>query len=231
MYPNVQAYDRGVMFSPDGRLFQVEYAKEAVRKGATSIGITTTEAVVLLAHKPNLDPLALPSTSQKIFRIDSYIGATYSGLVSDGLHVINTMRGKTQSHRMVYDETESVESVAKEISEEMQMATQYGGIRPYAISLLIGGIDSKPRLFEIEPGASYLGYMADAIGSGKKLAGDMLLKGYKEGMSIDDAINLGVSIINKVNEAKLTENNIDIATIKKDVGFEAFGPEKVMKYL
>ena len=231
MYPNVQAYDRGVMFSPDGRLFQVEYAKEAVRKGATSIGITTNDAVVLLAHKPNLDPLALPSTSQKIFRIDSYIGATYSGLVSDGLHVINTMRGKTQSHRMVYDETESVESVAKEISEEMQMATQYGGIRPYAISLLIGGIDSKPRLFEIEPGASYLGYMADAIGSGKKLAGDMLLKGYKESINIDEAINLGVSIIKKVNEAKLTENNIDIATIKKDVGFEAFGPEKILKYL
>ena len=231
MYPNVQAYDRGVMFSPDGRLFQVEYAKEAVRKGATSIGIITNDAVVLLAHKPNLDPLALPSTSQKIFRIDSYIGATYSGLVSDGLHVINTMRNKTQSHRMVYDETESVESVAKEISEEMQMATQYGGIRPYAISLLIGGIDSKPRLFEIEPGASYLGYMADAIGSGKKTAGDMLIKSYKEGISIDEAINLGVSIIKKVNEAKLTENNIDIATIKKDVGFEAFGPEKVLKYL
>jgi len=231
MYPNVQAYDRGVMFSPDGRLFQVEYAKEAVRKGATSIGITTNDAVVLLAHKPDLDPLALPSTSQKIFRIDSYIGATYSGLVSDGLHVINTMRSKTQSHRMVYDETESVESVAKEISEEMQMATQYGGIRPYAISLLIGGIDSKPRLFEIEPGASYLGYLADAIGSGKKLAGDMLVKGYKDGMSTEDAISIGVGIIKKVNETKLTINNIDIATIKKDVGFEAFTPEKIAKYL
>ena len=231
MYPNVQAYDRGVMFSPDGRLFQVEYAKEAVRKGATSIGIITTDAVVLLAHKPNMDPLAVPSTSQKIFRIDSYIGATYSGLVSDGLHVINTMRGKTQSHRMVYDETESVESVAREISEEMQMATQYGGIRPYAISLLIGGIDNQPRLFEIEPGASYLGYLADAIGSGKKLASEMLIKGYKNGMSIDEAINLGVSIVKKVNEIKLTENNIDISIIKKDVGFETFGVEKIAKYL
>lgn len=231
MYPNVQAYDRGVMFSPDGRLFQVEYAKEAVRKGATSIGIITSDAVVLLAHKPNLDPLAVPSTSQKIFKIDSYIGATYSGLVSDGLHVINTMRGKTQTHRMIYDETESVESVAKEISEEMQMATQYGGIRPYAISLLIGGMDNKPRLFEIEPGASYLGYLADAIGSGKKIAGDMLVRGYKDSMSMDDAINLGVGIIKKVNEGKLTEDNIDISTIKKDVGFEVFGTEKIVKYL
>ena len=231
MYPNVQAYDRGVMFSPDGRLFQVEYAKEAVRKGATSIGIMASDAVVLLAHKPNMDPLAVPSTSQKIFRIDSYIGATYSGLVSDGLHVINTMRGKTQSHRMVYDETESVESVAKEISEEMQMATQYGGIRPYAVSLLIGGIDKTPKLFEIDPGASYLGYKADAIGSGKKIAEDVLVKNYKDNIGMEDAINLGVSIIKKINEGKLSESNVDISTIKKDVGFESFTTEKVAKYL
>lgn len=231
MYPNVQAYDRGVMFSPDGRLFQVEYAKEAVRKGATSIGIVAQDGVVLVAHKNILEPLALPSTSQKIFRIDSYIGMTYSGLVSDGLHVVNVMRSKTQSHRMVYDETESVESTAKEISEEMQMATQYGGIRPYAISLLIGGYDKKPRLFEVEPGASYLGYLADAIGSGKKIAGEMLTKGYKEEMGVEDAIGLGVSIIKKINEGKLTEVNMDIATVRKDVGYEALTPERIAKYL
>ena len=82
---------------------------------------------------------------QKIFRVDSYIGATYSGLVSDGLHVINIIRGKTQTHRMVYSETESVETTAKETAEEMQTATQYGGIRPYAVSLLIAGIDKSPN--------------------------------------------------------------------------------------
>lgn len=231
MYPNVQAYDRGVMFSPDGRLFQVEYAKEAVRRGATSIGIVVDNGVVLVAHKNVLEPLAVPSTIQKIFRVDSYIGATYSGLVSDGLHVINIMRGKTQTHRMVYNETESVETIAREISEEMQMATQYGGIRPYAISLLIGGIDKEPKLFEIEPGASYLGYKADAIGSGKKVAEDMLVKNWKENMSMEEGINLGVSIVRKVNEGKLNENNVDISTIKKDVGFEIFPVEKVAKYI
>ena len=231
MYPNVQAYDRGVMFSPDGRLYQVEYAKEAVRKGATSIGIVADSSIVLIAHKNISEPLAVPSTIQKIFRVDSYIGATYSGLVADGLHVINMIRGKTQSHRMIYNETESVETIAREISEEMQMATQYGGIRPYAISLLIGGIDKTPKLFEIEPGASYLGYKADAIGSGKKLAEEMLVKGYKDGMGIEDAISLGVSIVKKVNEGKLTENNLDISTIKKDVGFELFGSDKIAKYL
>jgi proteasome alpha subunit len=231
MYPNVQAYDRGVMFSPDGRLFQVEYAKEAVRRGATSIGIVADNGVVLVAHKNVLEPLAVPSTIQKIFRVDSFIGATYSGLVADGLHMISNMRGKTQTHRMVYNETESVETIAKEISEEMQMATQYGGIRPYAISLLIGGYDKGPKLFEIEPGASYLGYKADAIGSGKKVAEDMLVKGWKEGLSVEDSIDLGVGIIKKINEGKLTENNVDISTIKKDVGFEIFPTEKVAKYL
>ena len=231
MYPNVQAYDRGVMFSPDGRLYQVEYAKEAVRKGATSIGIVAEDSIALIAHKNIVEPLAVPSTIQKIFRVDSFIGATYSGLVADGLHMINTIRNKTQSHRMIYNETESVETIAREISEEMQMATQYGGIRPYAISLLIGGIDKEPKLFEIEPGASYLGYKADAIGSGKKIAEEILVKSYKDGMGIEDAINLGVSIVKKVNEGKLTENNIDISTIKKDVGFEVFGSDKIAKYL
>jgi proteasome alpha subunit len=219
------------MFSPDGRLYQVEYAKEAVRKGATSIGLVTEDGVVLIAHKNILEPLAIPTTIQKIFRVDSYIGATYSGLVADGLHVVNMIRGKTQTHRMIYNEIESVETIAREISEEMQMATQYGGIRPYAISLLIGGIDKGPKLFEIEPGASYLGYKADAIGSGKKVAEEMLVKGYKEGMSTDSAIGLGVSIIKKINEGRLDGDNLDISTIRTGVGFELFDQDKIIKYL
>jgi proteasome alpha subunit len=231
MYPNVQAYDRGVMFSPDGRLFQVDYAKEAVRRGATSIGIVADNGVVLVAHKNIVEQLAVPSTIQKIFRVDSFIGATYSGLVAEGLHIIGIMRNKTQTHRMVYSETESVETTAREIAEEMQMATQYGGIRPYAVSLLIGGIDKTPKLFEIDPGASYLGYKADAIGSGKKIAEDVLVKNYKDNIGMEDAINLGVSIIKKINEGKLSESNVDISTIKKDVGFESFTTEKVAKYL
>ena len=231
MYPNPQAYDRGVMFSPDGRLFQVEYAKEAVRKGATSIGIVAEDGVVLIAHKNNVEPLAVSSTIQKIFKIDSFIGATYSGLVSDGLHIVNLMRNKSQTHRMIYDETESVEAVAREISEEMQMTTQYGGLRPFAVSLLIGGIDTQKRLYEVEPGASFLGYKADAIGSGKKVAEDTLVKEYKESLKIDDAIALGVSIIRKLNEKKLTEDSIDLSVTKEGVGYKSFSPSEIAKYL
>jgi len=185
----------------------------------------------LIAHKNITEPLAVSSTIQKIFMVDSYIGATYSGFVSDGLHVISMMRGKTQTHRMLYNETEAVETVAREISEEMQMATQYGGIRPYAVSLLIGGVDSSPKLFEVEPGASYLGYFADAIGSGKKLAEEMLVKSYKPDMTSDEAVKLGVSILKKVTETKIVPENMDISIITKVNGFEMLKSEKISTYI
>jgi proteasome alpha subunit len=231
MYPNPQAYDRGVMFSPDGRLFQVEYAKEAVRKGATSIGIITEDAVVLVAHKNNIEPLAVPSTIQKIFKVDSFMGATYSGLVSDGLHIVGVLRNKSQTHRMIYEETESVEALARDISEEMQMTTQYGGLRPFAVSLLIGGIDQQKRLYEVEPGASFLGYKADAIGSGKRVAEEILVKEYKDSIKTDEAISLAVGIIKKINEKKLTADNLDLSVIRDGEGYKSFGPEQISKYL
>jgi proteasome alpha subunit len=219
------------MFSPDGRLFQVDYAREAVRKGATSVGLIAEDGVVLLAHKNIQEPLAIPSTVQKIFRVDSFVGATYSGLVSDGLHIINIMRHKTQSHRMIYDETESIETISREIAEEMQMATQYGGIRPYAVSVLVAGYGSEPKLFEIDAGASFLGYKADAIGSGKKTAEDILVKEYKDDMSIDEAVKLGVSVVKKVAEGKLTSSSVDIAKITKKDGYVTYSQEMIGEYL
>ncbi len=230
MYPNIQAYDRGVMFSPDGRLFQVEYAREAVKRGATSIGMITDTGVLLMAHKNIGDPLIVPSTIQKIFKVDPFIGVAYSGMVSDGLHMVNVMRSKTQSHRMIYDETESIETTSRDIAEEMQLATQYGGIRPYAISLLIGGVDPEKKLFEVEPGATLSGYKADAIGQGKKLAGEMLLKDYKDDITINNGIDLSMSIIKKVNEKKVEPTDVEITHITKKDGYIKFSDKEISKY-
>ncbi|MCL4379037.1 MAG: archaeal proteasome endopeptidase complex subunit alpha [Candidatus Marsarchaeota archaeon] len=232
MYPQQTAYDRGVMFAPDGRLFQVEYAREAVKKGATSVGMVTKDSIVFVAHKNITAPLTVPASVQKIFRIDSYIGVTYSGIVADGLHLINIMRSKTQTHRMVYNETESVESISRDVSEELLLATQYGGIRPYAISVLIGGIDKEPRLYEIDPGATVAGYKADAIGTGKIIADEMLTKEYSDDISTEEALALGVKIIKKVaDKQQINENSIDIATITRKDGFAMMSPDKVSKYL
>ncbi|MDE1846074.1 MAG: archaeal proteasome endopeptidase complex subunit alpha [Candidatus Micrarchaeota archaeon] len=231
MYPNVQAYDRGVMFNPDGRLFQVEYAKEAVRKGATSIGLVIKDGILFIAHKNISDPLAVPETIQKVFRIDSHIGTTYSGMVSDGLHLVGVARSNAQNHRMLFSETKSVEALAKDISSYMMQATMYGGMRPYAVSMLLGGIDSKPRLFEIEPGASFLGYKADAIGVGKKIATDILVKDYKDNMKLEDGIDLGIKILKKVNEGKLSTENIDIGYIYDSEEYTMLGQSEIAKYL
>ncbi|MDE1804697.1 MAG: archaeal proteasome endopeptidase complex subunit alpha [Candidatus Micrarchaeota archaeon] len=231
MYPNVQAYDRGVMFNPDGRLFQVEYAKEAVRKGATSIGMVVKDGILFVAHKNINDPLAVPTTIQKVFRVDSHIGATYSGMVADGLYLVGVARSNSQNHRMLFNEVKSVEALAKEISSYMMQATMYGGMRPYAVSLLIGGIDSSPRLFEIEPGASFLGYKADAIGVGKKIATDILVKEYKDNMKLEDGIDLGVKILKKVNEGKLTTENLDIGYIYDGQEYTMLSQSEIAKYL
>ncbi len=231
MYPNVQAYDRGVMFNPDGRLFQVEYAKEAVRKGATSIGMIAQDAVIFVAHKNIVEPLAVPTTIQKVFRVDSHIGATYSGMVADGLHIIDMARQSSQNHKLIYDDIKSVEALAKTISSYMMQPTLYGGMRPYAVSMLLGGVDSEPRLFEIEPGASFLGYQADAIGMGKKVATEILVKEYKKNMGVDDAIGLSIRILKKISEEKLTMDNIDIGYVKSGNEFVLLSPDKLADYL
>ena len=231
MYPNVQAYDRGVMFNPDGRLFQVEYAKEAVRKGATSVGLIGKDCVVFVAHKNIVEPLAVPTTIQKVFTIDKHIGATYSGMVADGLHIIDSSRVSAQNHRLVYDDIKSIEALAKDISSYMMQATQYGGMRPYAVSLLLGGIDGEPRLFEIEPGASFLGYKADAIGSGKKVATEMLMKEYKDNMELEDAIGLGIKIIRKASDVDVNQDSLDIGYLTSEKDFSVLKPDEVKDYL
>lgn len=231
MYPSVQAYDRGVMFNPDGRLFQVEYAKEAVRKGATSVGLIAEDAVVFVAHKNILEPLAIAATIQKVFKVDSHIGATYSGMVADGLHIIDVARGRAQNHKLIFDDSKSVEALARDVSSYMMQATQYGGMRPYAVSLLLGGVDNGPKLFEIEPGASFLGYKADAIGSGKKVATEILVKEYKDNLSFEEAITLGVKIVKKVSEEKLTKDNMDIGYIQDGNDYHMLDHDELSKYL
>jgi proteasome alpha subunit len=231
MYPNVQAYDRGNMFNPDGKLFQIEYAKEAVRKGATAIGMISKKGVVFVAHKNITDPLAVPNTIQKVFKVDTSIGATYSGMVADGLHVINIARGNSQNHRFVYSETKSIEALAKEVSAYMMQATQYGGMRPFAVSLLLGGFDTAPRLFEIEPGAAFLGYKADAIGIGKKVASEVLVKDYKDSMSTEEVIALGVKIIKRIHEGKLTADFMDIGYIEDSSEFALLSSNEISKYI
>ncbi|MGC8547534.1 MAG: archaeal proteasome endopeptidase complex subunit alpha [Candidatus Micrarchaeia archaeon] len=230
MYPNIQAYDRGVMFNPDGRLFQVEYAREAVRKGGAALGMVLKNGVLFVAHKNIDEPLAVLKSLEKVFYIDSHIGATYSGIQADALHLIDIARQTAQTHRLIYDEVKSVAAITKELSEYILQATFYGGVRPYGISLIIGGIDTEPRLFMVDPGAALLGYKAVAVGNGSKIANDTLEKEYKDNMSLEDGIELGVKILKKISETKISSEYVDIGYVEDGTPFRILNQDEVEKY-
>jgi len=234
LYPvSPQAYDRAItVFSPDGRLFQVEYAKEAVRRGATAMGVVCGDGVVLVAHKAATAPLQLTEYMKKVFMIDNHIAATASGLVGDARRLVDIARVESQKHKMTYGEDVTVEAVAKHLSDLAQIYTQYGGIRPFGVSLLLAGIDDGPKLFEVDPSGALSGYNAAAIGSGRKEVEEFFEKEYRSGISVEDGIALALKALRKTTEQKLKAENVDIAVMmKKGKKFEVLSDAEVEKYL
>ena len=227
------AYDRAItVFSPDGRLFQVEYAKEAVKRGATAIGLTGKDAVVLLAFKSGHSRLVLNDSLKKIFPIDDHIMVTASGLIADARRLVDVARMECQKHKLTYGEPATVEFIAKEVCDLLQVYTQYGGIRPFGVSLLITGVDDSPKLFEAEPSGAMTGFLADSIGTGKKTVDEFLEKSYKSGMDTESVISLGIETLKKSSEKKLLPENVEVSyvdmTDKKAVYLE---DKDIAKYL
>jgi proteasome endopeptidase complex, archaeal, alpha subunit len=199
-------YDRAItVFSPDGRLFQVEYAREAVKRGTTSVGIKARDGVVLLVDKRISSRLLEPQSTEKIFQVDDHIGAVTSGLVADARALVDRARVDAQINRVVYNEPIGIETLAKKIADHKQTFTQYGGVRPYGTALLIGGIDDTgPRLFETDPSGALLMVKATGIGSGRNIVMEFLEEKYNEDIDIGNAIRLGLEALYKATEGKLT---------------------------
>ncbi len=218
MYPPSQAaYDRAItVFSPDGRLFQVEYAREAVRTGSTSIGIVCRDGIALVAHKRILSPLIVGDSHEKIFQIDTHIAAASSGLVADARKLVDYARLEAQKHRLTYNEEIPVEMLAKRVGDHIQFYTQYAGVRPYGVSLLVGGVDAGARLFETDPSGALFEYRATAIGAGKKTVEEFFEKEYKEGMTLQDGTRLALKALKKVVEDKLSASVVDVAVILRE---------------
>jgi proteasome alpha subunit len=207
-----QAYDRAItVFSPDGRLFQVEYAKEAVKRGATAIGITAKDGAVLVAFKSIHSKLVMPESLKKVFEVDSHIVVTASGLIADARRLVDVARMDAQRHRITYNESPTVENISRSVCDLMQVYTQYGGIRPFGVSLLIAGVDSEPRLFEAEPSGAMTAYKADSIGANKKEVDELLEKHYRDSMTTDEAVELALEALRKTQDEKLQQENVEIS--------------------
>src|ERR1051326_5175647 len=199
------AYDRAItVFSPDGRLFQVEYAREAVKRGTTAVGVRAKSAVVILVDKRVSSRLVVPGSIEKIFAIDAHVGCATSGLVADARALVDRARVEAQMNRVTYDEPIPVETLAKRICDYKQSYTQYGGGRPFGTALLVAGVDaSGPRLFETDPSGALLEYRASPVGMGPPQAMTTLENSHKEGLGRDAAIHLGLKALHAGTEGKL----------------------------
>ena len=230
--PPGMGYDRAItIFSPDGRLFQVEYAFEAVKKGATTLGVRCPEGVVLAVEK-RVGSRLMEST-EKIKIIDEHVGLAFAGLFGDARVLIDQARIYAQVHRLVYGEKVPVELLAKRICDIKQIYTQHGGVRPFGVAFLFAGVDRRgPQLIETDPGGSYTIYKARAIGSGAQKAMELLEKEYKDSLTLDDALKLALKALNTSMEGKISPERVEIAVISvKDAIFRILPYEEVRKHV
>jgi proteasome alpha subunit len=227
-------YDRAItVFSPDGRLFQVEYAREAVKRGTTAAGIKAKEGVVLLVDKRITSRLIEAESIEKIFQIDSHIGVATSGLVADARSLVDRARVEAQINKVSYDENIGVEVLAKKICDHKQNYTQFGGVRPYGTALLIAGVDdTRPRLFESDPSGALLEYKATAIGAGRNTFMEVFEAEYRGDLSIDEAILLGMTALYKSTEGKIDAATLEVGVVTlQDRTFRKLAEEEVQQYV
>ena len=226
-------YDRAItVFSPDGRLFQVEYAREAVKRGATAIGIKCKDGVILIADKRVGSKLLEADTIEKIYKIDEHICAATSGLVADARVLIDRARIEAQINRLTYDEAITVKELAKRICDFKQQYTQYGGVRPFGVSLLIAGVDEVPKLYETDPSGALLEYKATAIGMGRNTVVEYFEKEYRPDMNFDEVLILGLVAMGKAIESELLAENIEVGYVKvEDRQFRDMTADELVPYI
>jgi proteasome alpha subunit len=234
MQPGQMAYDRAItVFSPDGRLFQVEYAREAVKRGTTTVGLKFKDGVVLIVDKRIASRLMEPKSIEKIFRIDEHIGCATSGLVADARILVDQARVIAQISKITYDEKMGVEALVKRICDFKQNYTQYGGVRPFGTALLVAGVDEQgEHLFETDPSGALVSDQAGSIGAGRNSVMEVFEEDYQENIEMEDAILLGLkALLKATDEDKLNPKAVEIGIVRRDENFRQLEESEVESYI
>jgi 20S proteasome subunit alpha 5 len=232
MFLTRSEYDRGVgTFSPEGRLFQVEYAIEAIKLGSTAVGIKTSEGVILAVEKRLTSSLLEPSSVEKIMEIDHHIGCAMSGLVADARTLVDKARVEAQNHHFTYNESIKTESIAQNICDVcIGFAEGQGISRPYGVALLIAGCDKNsdkgPQLFHTDPSGTCVEYQAKAIGSGSEGAQNALQEDYDKSLTLEQAETLALRVLKQVMEETVSGVNVELASVTVDRGYRVYSKEE-----
>jgi proteasome alpha subunit len=229
-----RAYDRAItIFSPEGRLYQVEYALELVKRGAPIVGISSPEGVVLAANETPESSLEDPVYFRKIFQFDEHTGAAIAGLMSDARVLIEQSRIYCQSNRLLYDAPVDVEVLTRRIGDQAQVYTQHAGVRPYGVSMIIVGVDGTGnRVFTVDPSGSYRGYKATAVGRKSEEANKFLEGHYNPKNTLEEAISLAVEAIKVASDGEVTSKNVKVAFVPAETrNFQELSESEVERYL
>ncbi|KAI5839571.1 alpha-type of subunit of 20S proteasome [Morchella snyderi] len=228
------SYDRALsVFSPDGHVFQVEYALEAVKRGTCAVGVKGASIVVLGCEKRSAMKLQdTRITPSKIGLVDNHVCLAFAGLNADARILVDRARLEAQSHRLTVEDPVTIEYITKYVAGVQQRYTQSGGVRPFGISTLIIGFDPNdkvPRLYQTEPSGIYSAWKANAIGRSSKTVREFLERNYKEEMDREETIKLTVKSLLEV--VQTGAKNIEIAIMEPGKEMEMMSVEAIETYV
>ena len=227
-----ESYDQSItIYSPDGRMYQVEYAREAVKKGSISVGIVYKDGVCLLVEKRVPSRLAVTESVEKIFKIENNIACSTSGLIADSRILVDYAREDFTNYTVKYNEDMPIVELVKRVCNIKRIYTQYGGVRPFGVSFLIGGIDDEGiSLYETDPSGAYKKYYAGAIGEGKPAVESIFEKKYKENLSLNAALDLVFHSIEKGLDRNINDMLIEMVTISKKELFRLYSLPEIEEF-
>ncbi|MFW5900824.1 MAG: archaeal proteasome endopeptidase complex subunit alpha [Halodesulfurarchaeum sp.] len=213
-----QAYDRGItIFSPDGRLYQVEYAREAVKRGTPSVGVRTAEGVVLAVDKRSRSPLMEADSIEKLHKVADHVGIASAGHVADARRLIDFARRRAQVEELRYEEPIDTEVLTKAVTDNIQQYTQMGGVRPFGAALLIGGVSNgEPRLFETDPSGTPNEWKAVAIGADRAEIQDYLEEHWESDLSLEDGIELALGALATTRDEPLEAGELAMGAVETE---------------
>lgn len=229
-----RAYDRAItIFSPEGRLYQVEYALELVKRGAPVVGVACSEGTVLAANETPESNLEDPEYFRKIYQLDDHVASAIAGLSSDARVLIDQARVYCQSNKLLYDEPVDIEVLARRLGDLAQVYTQHAGVRPFGVSMIIAGYDATgSRVLTTDPSGAYRGFKATAVGRKNEEANRLLEEKYRDDMSLDEAVKLAIEAVNVASDIPVTSKTVKVAVIPAETKtFSRLTEEEVDKHL